>query len=126
MATCVVPWREFHSIASCLKWVFHDRVARPLTFLTFVTLQIRNKASPHCIDHASDYGSFNTPIEMSTCHNLGGNQYWLLSSAGEIRRDMDCVEYTRSGKVTMYKCHGFGGNQKWRYKEVIAYVCLHV
>ena len=33
VAPCVVPWREFHRVVSCLKWIFHDHVSRPLHFL---------------------------------------------------------------------------------------------
>ena len=60
---------------------------------------------------------------MWPCHNQGGNQYWLMSDAGEIRRDEACIDYTGQGTVNMYMCHGQGGNQKWDYLEVSGIPC---
>lgn len=44
------------------------------------------------------------------CHNQGGNQYWLWSKQGEIRRDDSCLDFTGS-EVILYPCHGARGNQ---------------
>ena len=27
------------------------------------------------------------------CHSQGGNQYWLLSKEGELRRDEACLDF---------------------------------
>ena len=35
----------------------------------------------------------------------GGNQYWMLSKTGEIRRDEACLDYGGQG-VIIYPCHG--------------------
>lgn len=37
-------------------------------------------------------------------------QYWMLSKAGEIRRDEACLDYS-GGDVVLYPCHGSKGNQ---------------
>lgn len=70
------------------------------------------------MDSPADHHSYNKPVSMWPCHNQGGNQYWLMSEFGEIRRDEACIDYTGSGTVNMYVCHGSGGNQKWEYGEV--------
>ena len=38
----------------------------------------------------------------------GGNQYWMLSKTGEIRRDEACLDYAGS-EVILYPCHGSKG-----------------
>lgn len=77
--------------------------------------EVRNKATPHCLDSPADTKSMGKPVKMWPCHNQGGNQYWLLSLEGEIRRDEGCMDWTGKGDVTMYKCHGMHGNQQWMY-----------
>ena len=42
----------------------------------------------------------------------GGNQYWLWSKTGEIRRDDSCLDFTGTD-VILYPCHGSRGNQWW-------------
>lgn len=37
-------------------------------------------------------------------------QYWMLSKAGEIRRDEACLDYA-GHDVMLYPCHGSKGNQ---------------
>lgn len=37
-------------------------------------------------------------------------QYWMLSKAGEIRRDEACLDYS-GNDVVLYPCHGSKGNQ---------------
>ena len=75
------------------------------------------------MDSPADHHSYNKPVKMWPCHNQGGNQYWLMSDAGEIRRDEACIDYTGQGTVNMYMCHGQGGNQKWDYLEVSGIPC---
>lgn len=38
------------------------------------------------------------------------SQYWMLSKAGEIRRDEACLDYS-GNDVVLYPCHGSKGNQ---------------
>jgi hypothetical protein len=43
-----------------------------------------------------------------------GEQFWLYSKTGEIRRDEACLDYAGSD-VILYPCHGAKGNQFWEY-----------
>ena len=46
-----------------------------------------------CIDSPVDGNHMNQPVSMYPCHNQGGNQFWMLSKNGEIRRDEGCLDY---------------------------------
>lgn len=68
--------------------------------------------SKMCLDSPAHKPDLHKPVSLYPCHNQGGNQYWLLSKEGEIRRDEACLDY--SGKdVVLYPCHGSRGNQLW-------------
>lgn len=79
--------------------------------------EVRNEAPGHikmCLDSSARKTDFQKPLGLYPCHGSGGNQYWLLSRDGEIRRDEACVDY--AGKdVVLFPCHGSGGNQLWLY-----------
>lgn len=79
--------------------------------------EVRNEAEGHikmCLDSSARKSDFHKPLGLYPCHGSGGNQYWLLSRDGEIRRDEACVDY--AGKdVVLFPCHGSGGNQLWLY-----------
>lgn len=82
--------------------------------------EIRNKQEafadgvrfPGCLD--GNTGSGVTGIRIWPCHNQGGNQLWMLSKSGEIRRDEGCMDYS-GDKVVVLPCHGQRGNQEWEY-----------
>jgi len=76
--------------------------------------EIRNKAQSQCLDSAVDKPAMNKAVKMWPCHNQGGNQYWMLSKDGEIRRDEGCMDFAGQF-VMMYPCHGMKGNQEWIY-----------
>lgn len=79
--------------------------------------EIRNAAienNARCLDCAIGRHEKDKPINLWPCHNQGGNQYWMLSKDGEIRRDESCIDY--AGKdVIIFPCHSQKGNQEWRY-----------
>ncbi|XP_066253787.1 putative polypeptide N-acetylgalactosaminyltransferase 9 [Euwallacea similis] len=67
-----------------------------------------------CLDSAARKNDLHKPIGLYPCHKQGGNQFWLYSKTGEIRRDEACLDY--SGQETiLYPCHGSKGNQFWDY-----------
>ncbi|XP_039484714.1 putative polypeptide N-acetylgalactosaminyltransferase 9 isoform X2 [Drosophila santomea] len=77
--------------------------------------EIANMQHGMCLD-AKEKSEEETPVSIYECHGQGGNQYWMLSKAGEIRRDDSCLDY--AGKdVTLFGCHGGKGNQFWTYRE---------
>lgn len=81
--------------------------------------EIRNQAGGKikmCLDSPAQKSDLHKPVGVYPCHGSGGNQYWLLSRDGEIRRDEACIDY--SGRdVILYPCHGLGGNQLWYYDK---------
>uniref|UniRef100_A0A914E2T4 Polypeptide N-acetylgalactosaminyltransferase n=1 Tax=Acrobeloides nanus TaxID=290746 RepID=A0A914E2T4_9BILA len=88
---------------------------------------IRNGAPhshPMCADSPVGDEHHNKPVSPYPCHEQGGNQYWMLSKDGEIRRDESCIDY--AGKdVMIFPCHSMKGNQEWKYDHKI-HQLLHV
>jgi polypeptide N-acetylgalactosaminyltransferase len=69
-----------------------------------------------CLDCAVGRREKNKPVSLYPCHSQGGNQYWMYSKDGEIRRDESCVDF--AGKdVMIFPCHGMKGNQEWKYNH---------
>lgn len=67
-----------------------------------------------CLDSPARRDNLHKPVGLYPCHGQGGNQFWMLSRDGEIRRDEACLDY--AGKdVILYPCHGSKGNQLWLY-----------
>jgi len=75
-----------------------------------------NKKEPACIDSPVDKNAHNKAVKMWPCHNQGGNQHWMLSVTGEIRRDEGCIDYA-GDFVMIYPCHAAKGNQEWIYGQ---------
>ncbi|XP_069678083.1 putative polypeptide N-acetylgalactosaminyltransferase 9 isoform X2 [Periplaneta americana] len=67
-----------------------------------------------CLDSPARKADLHKPAGLYPCHNQGGNQYWMMSKAGEIRRDETCLDYAGQD-VILYPCHGSKGNQYWQY-----------
>ena len=78
--------------------------------------EIRNDWSNQCVDSAAKREDLHKAVGLWPCHNQGGNQYWMLSKQGEIRRDEACLDYAGSD-VILYPCHGSKGNQYWIYNH---------
>ncbi|KAK6746241.1 hypothetical protein RB195_012388 [Necator americanus] len=79
--------------------------------------ELRNQGAPYCVDSPTDSeDSSEKPITPYPCHDQGGNQYWMMSKDGEIRRDETCVDYAGQD-VMVFPCHGMKGNQEWRYNH---------
>jgi polypeptide N-acetylgalactosaminyltransferase len=87
--------------------------------------EVRNRGggSKQCLDWAS-HNNQRKNVGLYWCHNQGGNQYWMYSKDGEIRRDESCVDF--AGKdVMIFPCHGMKGNQEWKYNHKL-HQLLHV
>jgi len=83
--------------------------------------EIRNLWSNQCVDSAAGSSELHKPIGLWPCHLQGGNQFWLFSKTGEIRRDEACLDYAGTD-VILYPCHGAKGNQYWEYDPTTNYV----
>ncbi|CAG9864080.1 unnamed protein product [Phyllotreta striolata] len=69
-----------------------------------------------CLDSPARRSDLHKPVGLYPCHKQGGNQFWLFSKVGEIRRDESCLDYSGQD-VILYPCHGSKGNQYWKYEE---------
>lgn len=67
-----------------------------------------------CLDSPARRSDLHKPAGLYPCHRQGGNQFWMYSKAGEIRRDEACLDYSGQ-EVILYPCHGSKGNQYWEY-----------
>ncbi|XP_075977481.1 polypeptide N-acetylgalactosaminyltransferase 9 isoform X1 [Anticarsia gemmatalis] len=77
--------------------------------------EIRNVAFQKiCLDSPTRKSDHHKPVGLYPCHRQGGNQYWMYSKNGEIRRDETCLDYS-GHDVVLYPCHGAKGNQLWLY-----------
>ncbi|XP_055694625.1 putative polypeptide N-acetylgalactosaminyltransferase 9 isoform X1 [Lutzomyia longipalpis] len=80
--------------------------------------EIRNLAfgGRTCLDSPARKKDLKKAVGLYPCHNQGGNQYWMMSKTGEIRRDEACLDYAGQ-EVILYPCHGSKGNQFWAYNQ---------
>jgi polypeptide N-acetylgalactosaminyltransferase len=78
--------------------------------------EVRNLGSGAntCLDSPGGRKNLHKPVGTYPCHKQGGNQFWMLSKEGEIRRDEACLDYAGQD-VILYPCHGSKGNQLWKY-----------
>ncbi|VDM92786.1 unnamed protein product, partial [Onchocerca ochengi] len=80
--------------------------------------EIRNLGNrKYCVDHDVGRNVINDSVIPYPCHLQGGNQFWMLSKTGEIRRDEYCIDFTGRGSPVTYECHGSKGNQLWEYNH---------
>uniref|UniRef100_T1JB07 Polypeptide N-acetylgalactosaminyltransferase n=1 Tax=Strigamia maritima TaxID=126957 RepID=T1JB07_STRMM len=79
--------------------------------------EVRNMADDSgamCLDSPARKQDLHKAVTLYPCHRQGGNQFWMLSKEGEIRRDEACLDYS-GDDVILYPCHGSKGNQYWMY-----------
>ncbi|XP_028157799.1 putative polypeptide N-acetylgalactosaminyltransferase 9 isoform X2 [Ostrinia nubilalis] len=79
--------------------------------------EIANPWSDMCIDSAAGPEDMKKSVNVWPCHGEYGNQYWMYSKNGEIRRDETCLDYS-GHDVVLYPCHGAKGNQLWLYDPI--------
>ncbi|KAA0199892.1 Polypeptide N-acetylgalactosaminyltransferase [Fasciolopsis buskii] len=79
---------------------------------------IENYADNVCLDAPSEAKDQTNVVRTLRCHRQRGNQFWLLSSANEIRRDDRCFDSgVRPKSLGLFACHGQGGNQRFTYDQ---------
>ncbi|XP_013143955.1 PREDICTED: putative polypeptide N-acetylgalactosaminyltransferase 9 isoform X2 [Papilio polytes] len=76
--------------------------------------EIANPSTEMCIDSGAGPEEMKKAVNIWPCHGEYGNQYWMYSKNGEIRRDETCLDYS-GHDVVLYPCHGAKGNQLWLY-----------
>ncbi|UJR25895.1 hypothetical protein I4U23_007243 [Adineta vaga] len=86
--------------------------------------EIRSVGAAFCVDGSTDHKNYHKPVIGYPCHSQGGNQFFMLSKLGEIRRDDGCLDFSggindanKDDKIIVYPCHGMKGNQHWVYNE---------
>ncbi|KAL3832575.1 hypothetical protein ACJMK2_024208 [Sinanodonta woodiana] len=78
--------------------------------------EIRSKVEPVCADVVYDY--IFERIIPTPCHGNAGNQYWLLSTENDIRRDSRCWYYVEwLSEIKLYNCHGQPSHSEWVYRD---------
>ncbi|XP_055372588.1 putative polypeptide N-acetylgalactosaminyltransferase 9 isoform X2 [Condylostylus longicornis] len=111
--------RELRKRLNCKSFKWYLDNIYPELFIPGEALasgEIANDYTNMCIDSANKPDDEITTVGPYECHGQGGNQYWMLSKAGEIRRDESCLDYAGQD-VMLYPCHGSKGNQFWQYME---------
>ncbi|XP_064455026.1 putative polypeptide N-acetylgalactosaminyltransferase 9 [Ornithodoros turicata] len=117
----VEPRRALRRRLKCQSFGWYLDTIYPELYVPGETLakgELRNLGGSGltCMDMPIDRGHMKKPMQMIACHGDGGNQLWMLTPKGEIRRDEACLDYDGRGEdVFLYPCHGSLGNQQWVY-----------
>ncbi|RUS86465.1 hypothetical protein EGW08_005780 [Elysia chlorotica] len=112
--------KELRKNLKCKSFKWYIEHVYPELFVpgeSIASGEVRSKAKPMCVDSPADHRNYHKTVKMWPCHNQGGNQFWMLSKSGEIRRDDGCLDYSGGDGVIIYPCHGQKGNQEWQYRE---------
>ncbi|KAK3753715.1 hypothetical protein QZH41_013805 [Actinostola sp. cb2023] len=78
--------------------------------------QVRNPSSDMCLDTLGKKD--DAPLGLYACHGQGGNQYFVLTSKGEIKSEDNCLDYNGSD-LNLRECDGLKQNQKWLYQDKV-------
>ncbi|XP_053609841.2 putative polypeptide N-acetylgalactosaminyltransferase 9 [Plodia interpunctella] len=74
-----------------------------------------------CLDMSIFDGDIKFLVQALPCHYGGGNQYWIYTKQGHIKRDEYCLEYT--GKVLqIFLCDGSFDHQRWLYNNMTRHI----
>ncbi|CAF0916464.1 unnamed protein product [Adineta ricciae] len=84
--------------------------------------EVRNQGkATMCLD-SQEVEQSDKAVIAYPCHGQGGNQFFLLTKIGEIRREEKCLDYVSTklkepGQVRSMLCHSQRGNQMWFYEH---------
>lgn len=85
----------------------------------FAEGDVRNmgdRSTNSCLDSPSPETEVSGPLNIYTCTNARGNQFFELTQNYELRNERHCLEYSNlPNTLQVYRCHGQKGNQVWRY-----------
>lgn len=84
--------------------------------------QVRNPSSDKCLDTLGKKD--DAPLGLYECHGQGGNQYFVLTSKGELKSEDNCLDYN-GYDLYLKECDGLKQNQKWEYKKTVLYHPRH-
>ncbi|XP_048579624.1 polypeptide N-acetylgalactosaminyltransferase 13 isoform X2 [Nematostella vectensis] len=76
--------------------------------------QVRNPSSDMCLDTLGKKD--DTPLGLYQCHGQGGNQYFVMTSKGEIKSEDNCLDFN-GHDLYLRECDGLELNQKWQLKD---------
>lgn len=117
----VVSRKQLRTNLNCKSFKWYLDTIYPELFIpgeAVASGEFRNlgQGAKTCLDSPGRKSDLHKPVGLYPCHRQGGNQYWMLSKTGEIRRDEACLDYSGQD-VILYPCHGSKGNQLWSYRE---------
>jgi len=115
----VSPRKKIRTDNKCKSFKWYLTEVYPELFIpgeAIASGEIKNEFSNRCVDSPATHDSLHKKVGLWPCHNQGGNQYWMLSKQGEIRRDEACLDYAGT-QIILYPCHGSKGNQYWEYND---------
>ncbi|XP_072948675.1 putative polypeptide N-acetylgalactosaminyltransferase 9 [Epargyreus clarus] len=67
-----------------------------------------------CLDASLLGMNLQENVKLMPCHFQGGNQYWVYTKDGEIRRDDMCLDFILN-TVMLFFCRGRVASQIWLY-----------
>ncbi|XP_063364055.1 putative polypeptide N-acetylgalactosaminyltransferase 9 isoform X3 [Cydia amplana] len=112
--------KELRNKLQCKSFEWYLKNIYPELFIPGESVahgEIRNVGfQKTCLDSPTRKSDHHKPVGLYPCHRQGGNQYWMYSKTGEIRRDETCLDYS-GHDVVLYPCHGAKGNQLWLYDQ---------
>ncbi|KAI5635030.1 glycosyl transferase family 2 domain-containing protein [Phthorimaea operculella] len=70
-----------------------------------------------CFDSGTTIEAFSENVKLETCHFMGGNQFWVYTKDGELKRDVLCLDDIGDNHtIAMNLCNG-RKSQVWIYGE---------
>ena len=113
----VTSRKKLREKLQCKSFTWYLETIYPELFIPRLSLANGPISSPStgmCVDAEVGSVHHNKEVKLWPCHDQGGNQFWMFSKTGEIRRDDSCLDVS-GHRIKLQKCHGARGNQWWYY-----------